>query len=131
MLYLLDTNAFIAFFNDDGSAVARRIRRCNPNEIGISVIVMHELYYGAFNSGRVEKNVSAVDDLQFQVLSFNKEDARHAGEIRASLKKSGSPIGHYDILIAGQARARNLVLITANVREFARVKGLAWQDWSK
>jgi len=131
MLYLLDTNAFIAFFNDDGSAVARRIRRCNPNEIGISVIVMHELYYGAFNSGRVEKNVSAVDDLQFQVLSFNQEDARHAGEIRASLKKSGSPIGHYDILIAGQARARNLVLITANVREFARVKGLAWQDWSK
>jgi tRNA(fMet)-specific endonuclease VapC len=63
------------------------------------------------------------------VLSFDVEDARHAGAIRAELAAAGTPIGPYDALIAGQARARCLVLVTHNVREFARVPGLQVEDW--
>jgi tRNA(fMet)-specific endonuclease VapC len=63
------------------------------------------------------------------VLSFDREDARHAGEIRAMLSAQGTPIGGYDLLIAGQARARNLILVTRNQREFQRVEGLQTENW--
>ena len=70
-----------------------------------------------------------MDALQFEVLVFDTEDARSAGEIRALLGAQGTPIGPYDILIAGQAAARGLVLVTRNRREFTRVTGLEVQDW--
>ena len=58
-------------------------------------------------------------------------DFRAAGTIRAALEAVGKPIGAYDYLIVGQALARQLTLVTANVSEFSRVKGLTWQDWAK
>jgi tRNA(fMet)-specific endonuclease VapC len=73
--------------------------------------------------------VALVDSLQFVVLEFDKEDARQAGEIRALLASRGTPIGPYDVLIAGQAKARNLTLITHNTDEFGRVPGLRFDDW--
>jgi tRNA(fMet)-specific endonuclease VapC len=63
------------------------------------------------------------------VVSFDAEDAQHAGEIRAQLASMGTPIGPYDALIAGQARARQLMLVTHNIREFVRVPGLQVEDW--
>jgi tRNA(fMet)-specific endonuclease VapC len=65
------------------------------------------------------------------VLPFEDEDSRASGSIRAMLEVSGKPIGAYDLLIAGQALARELILVTTNVSEFSRVKGLSWQDWAK
>jgi tRNA(fMet)-specific endonuclease VapC len=65
------------------------------------------------------------------VLPIEFEDAKAAGSIRAALEASGRPIGAYDTLIAGQALARQLTLVTANVSEFSRVRGLSWQDWAK
>jgi tRNA(fMet)-specific endonuclease VapC len=65
------------------------------------------------------------------LLDFDAVDAQPAGPIRAALEALGRPIGAEDLLIAGQARGRNFTLETANITEFARVKGLAWQDWSK
>ena len=67
--------------------------------------------------------------LQLSVVEFDREDARQAGEIRAALAATGTPIGPYDVLIAGQARARDLILITRNVSEFSRVSGLRVEDW--
>jgi tRNA(fMet)-specific endonuclease VapC len=64
-------------------------------------------------------------------LPFDHKDSRAAGSIRASLESVGRPIGGYDYLIAGQALARGMILVTANVSEFSRVKGLSWQDWAK
>ena len=95
----------------------------------MSAVVIHELYYGAFKSQRVEKNVARVDALQFPVLEFDQEDARQAGEVRAHLASKGTPIGPYDVLIAGQARARKLTLVTHNTTEFQRVPGLKVEDW--
>ena len=129
--YLLDTNAVIDLLNDSRSPLARRVRHHKPADVAISSVVMHELYYGAFKSARALHNVALVDALQFAVLEFDREDARHAGEIRAVLAGNDTPVGPYDVLIAGQARARGMTLITRNTREFKRVSGLRSDDWAQ
>ncbi len=89
----------------------------------------HDLYYGAFRSRRRARNLEVVDGLQFEIVAFDREDAQHAGEIRATLAAEGTPIGAYDVLIAGQARSRDLTLVTRNMCEFRRVAGLRLEDW--
>jgi tRNA(fMet)-specific endonuclease VapC len=64
------------------------------------------------------------------ILDYTEQDAQAAGEIRAELERQGQRIGEYDTLIAGQAFSRNLILVTANTREFSRVKGLVVEDWT-
>ena len=64
------------------------------------------------------------------VLPFDDEDARAAGEVRATFEAAGTPIGSYDLAIAGQALRRRSTLVTANVSEFGRVAGLVWEDWA-
>ena len=127
--YLLDANAVIVLLNDATSNTARRLRREKPSEVAISAVVAHELFYGAFRSRRAAQNVALIDALQFSVLELDKEDARQAGAIRALLAAKGTPIGPYDVLIAGQAVARNLILVTHNTQEFGRVPGLQFEDW--
>jgi tRNA(fMet)-specific endonuclease VapC len=129
MRYLLDANAVIALLNDAASLPAQRARREKPGDVAISAIVAHELFYGAFKSRRMAQNVALVDALQFAVLEFDGEDARQAGEVRAFLATKGTPIGPYDVLIAGQAMARNVILVTHNTDEFGCVKGLRVEDW--
>ncbi|GHU39727.1 ribonuclease VapC [Betaproteobacteria bacterium] len=127
--YLLDTNAVIALLGSARNLVQQRLRRHAPEEIAISSIVSHELFYGAFKSQRVENNMARVDGLRFTVLPFDLEDSRAAGEIRAALAKAGTPIGPYDVLIAGQALARDMVLVTHNLAEFRRIDELRLEDW--
>lgn len=127
--YLLDTNAVIALLNNKNSLLAQRVRSHQPMEICISSIIIHELFYGAFKSQRAAHNVALIDNLQFEVLEFDKEDARQAGQIRAILALKGMPIGPYDVLIAGQAKARNLILVTHNIEEFSRVHHLIIENW--
>jgi tRNA(fMet)-specific endonuclease VapC len=129
MLYLLDTNAVIALLNDRSSRTSKRARSHKPADVGISTIVAHELYYGAFKSQRAEANVALVEELQFEVVEFDKEDARQASEIRATLAALGAPIGPYDILIAGQAKSRDLILVSRNTNEFGRVADLRVENW--
>ncbi len=120
----------IAVLKDDLSRLAGRLRRCHPGEVAVSAVVMHELFCGAFKSGSSDRNLRVVDRLAFEVLELTREDAREAGRIRALLAAQGAPIGPYDVLIAGQALARNLVLVTANVSEFSRIPDLRWEYWS-
>jgi tRNA(fMet)-specific endonuclease VapC len=129
MPYLLDTNTVIALLDDTTSKPALRARQETPGDMAISAVVAHELFYGAFKSRRTLQNVALVDALQFLVLEFDKEDARQAGEVRAMLAAKDTPIGPYDVLIAGQALARNLVLVTRDTDEFGRVPGLRIEDW--
>ena len=131
MAYLLDTNAVIAVLKDSGAPMARRLRRHAPAEVFVSAIVLHELFYGAFKSARVARNAALVDGLRFGTLEFSREDARAAGEVRALLATRGTPIRPYDVLIAGQARARGMVLVTRNMAEFTRVPGLLLEDWEE
>ena len=130
MRYLLDSNACIALLNSTSPSLRTRIGRHRPSDIGLSVIVTYELYYGAFKSRRVDRNIELLDRLAFEVVPFDASDARVAGAIRNELEAVGRPIGPYDVLIAGQARARGLALVTANSDEFLRVKDLDCEDWS-
>jgi len=100
----------------------------------VSSIGSFELWYGVWKSARQEFNKRSVETFfsgPVSILAFDDQDARAAGAIRATLEFSAKPIGAYDLLIAGQALQRNLTLVTANVSEFSRVKGLQWQDWAK
>lgn len=89
----------------------------------------HELFYGAFRSRRSRTNLDRVDALRFPIVEFDGDDARQSGAIRAELAAQGTPIGPYDVLIAGQALNRGLTLVTRNLREFGRVAGLRVEDW--
>jgi tRNA(fMet)-specific endonuclease VapC len=129
MRYLLDANVAIALLNDSHSKVALRARQERPGDLVLSAIVAHELFYGAFKSQRAVQNAALVDHLQFAVLEFDKDDARSAGQLRAFLAGQSKPIGPYDALIAGQAMARNLILVTHNMNEFGRVPGLRTENW--
>ncbi|AGW93425.1 MULTISPECIES: type II toxin-antitoxin system VapC family toxin [Cupriavidus] len=128
MKYLLDANAVIAMLKGEPTML-ERLRAHLPSDFGLPSIVAHELFYGAYKSQRAAANLARIEALQFEVVPFDAEDAQHAGEIRAQLAAVGTPIGPYDVLIAGQARARNLILVTHNIREFARVAQLTVEDW--
>lgn len=130
MPYLLDANAVIGLLNKTDSVLLKKLQQYKPSEVSVSSIVIHELYYGAFKSKRAANNVVLVDELQFEVLEFTKDDARAAGEIRAQLAIKGTPIGPYDVLIAGQAKSRDATLVTQNLKEFGRVPGLRVVNWS-
>ena len=136
MSYLLDTNACIALMNGAPAAVRSQFEKAIRGgfQIYMSSVVVFELWYGIAKSGRIETNTQRLEMLLSSsviALPFDNEDARASGSIRATLQAAGRPIGAYDYLIAGQALARQLTLVTANVSEFSRVKGLSWQDWAK
>lgn len=99
--------------------------------VGASSLVMFELMFGAFNSARAAENLNRLAQLAFPILDFDENDAKAAGEIRAALRRAGTPIGPCDLLIAGQAKACGLVLITSNRSEFARVDELRVEDWTQ
>ena len=130
MRYLLDTNACIALLNNSSPLLLARLRRHKPEEVGLPAPVAYELYYGAYKSRHADRNMELLDRIGFEIVSFDASDARMAGAIRSELGAAGRLIGPYDLLIAGQARARRMVLVTANSREFQRVKGLECEDWS-
>jgi tRNA(fMet)-specific endonuclease VapC len=109
--------------------VIARLRQHGADAIGLSSIVVHELHFGACRSERVAANLARLAALPFKVLDFNGDDARAGAQIRLQLQRQGTPIGQYDVLIAGQALARDLTLVTHNTREFQRIPGLRVVDW--
>lgn len=136
MSYLLDTNACIAVISGRPEAVRFRLEEAigAGAPVWMSSIVAFELWYGVAKSSRPEANAHQLDTFLaglVAVLPFEQEDARAAGTLRANLEATGRPIGAYDLLIAGQALRRKLTVVTANVSEFRRVKGLMWEDWAK
>jgi tRNA(fMet)-specific endonuclease VapC len=135
MKYLLDTNACIAIIRDSPESVRLRFRRelSSGAEIYVSSVAAFEFYYGIAKSAYRETNDRSVSGLlssPIVPLDFDVSDAKAAGEIRAVLESRGTPIGVYDLLIAGQALNRGFTLVTANEREFRRVKGLQWENWA-
>ena len=135
MSYLLDTNAVIALLKDEPAIFRKRLRRTVSRgaAIAVSSIVLYELWYGVARSARRRENAERLRVFLsggIEVSAFDEEDAKTAGELRATLEGAGTPIGPYDLLIAAQALRTGATLVTANVAEFTRVPGLQWQDWS-
>ncbi|MBR0956158.1 type II toxin-antitoxin system VapC family toxin [Bradyrhizobium japonicum] len=131
--WLLDTNAVIALVTRRSEPLLRRVESTEPGALAISSIVAHELYFGAYRSQKVEFNLETLRLLfaDLDILDLDRQDARAAGEIRAELARRGTPIGPYDILIAGQAMARGLPLVSNNTAEFQRIAGLRLEDWTR
>lgn len=136
MNYLLDTNACIALINGKPAAVRARFQKVLDAgaRVNVSTVVAFELWYGVAKSAQQESNTSRLETFfagPIGLLPFEEEDAKAAGRIRATMEAAGRPIGAYDLLIAGQALRHRLTLVTANAKEFSRVKGLLWEDWAK
>lgn len=136
MTYLLDTNACIALIEGRPPQVRTRLADAlkSNDELFVSAIAAFELWYGVAKSARPETNARRVTAFfagPVAILPFDDEDAQSAGAIRAAAEKAGKPIGSYDLLMAGQALHHNLTLVTSNVREFRRVRGLVWEDWAR
>jgi tRNA(fMet)-specific endonuclease VapC len=130
----LDTNVVIAVLRQQPAHLLERFTRELPHgTLALSSVVLFELHYGIANSVRREENTERLAvflQAPIAVLPFEPEDAAEAGKLRAELKRAGTPIGPYDVLIAAQARRRRAVLVTANGSEFARVRGLKIEDWT-
>lgn len=128
MSYLLDTNVVVALMAGH-MTVVRSARLVSVGHLSLSAIVLHELYFGAYGGTKTNDTLRRINGLELTILPFDDVDARRAAEIRAVLRREGTPIGPLDTLIAGQALARNLTLVTRNTREFLRVDGLRVENW--
>jgi len=97
----------------------------------ISAVTLGELIYGAERSSQPERNLADIEGLiaRLEVVPFEKHASEHFGQLRAELYRIGQPIGPYDMMIAGHARAMGLILVTNNVKEFERVAGLRFENW--
>jgi tRNA(fMet)-specific endonuclease VapC len=130
----LDTNVLIALLNNRPAKVRERFEAARLASICMSMIVYHELMYGAAASERRQENEEKlalfIASSGLVLLPFEEPDAREAADIRAYLRKIAMPIGPYDMLIAAQARRAGATLVTANGREFNRVQGLMIIDWA-
>jgi tRNA(fMet)-specific endonuclease VapC len=136
MNYMLDTSACVALLRNNPEQTRLQAKRAlkRGSSLAVSSIVMHELWYGAFKSSRVEENVWRLRAFltgNVEILAFDDEDARIAGRIRADLESEGKRIGAYDTLIGGQCLRHELTLVTHNQAEFSRIRGLKWVDWTK
>jgi len=132
----LDTNVAIALLNSRQPQVRARFDAAlaAATPLAMSVVVYHELMFGAANSAQRQANEDKVAIFiaagAIALLTFAEDDAREAADIRAHLKRQGAPIGPYDVLIAAQARRSGATLVTANTSEFERVPGLAVVNWA-
>ena len=136
MTYLLDTNACIALINAKPLSVRARLQKALDGgaRAAVSTVAVFELWYGVVKSARPAFNAERVRIFlsgPLTLLPLEEGDARAAGEIRAALEAVGRPMGAYDLLLAGQASHRKFTLVTANTKEFVRVRGLLCEDWAK
>jgi len=130
LTHLIDSDVVIRALRGPGPALAAKLL-AHDGQLGVSSVSVAELTYGALRSARRDEALEAVEGFldRVVVLEIDEQAGRVAGAVRAELAARGTPIGSYDLLIAGQARSLGLVVATGNVREFRRVKGLGVESW--
>lgn len=129
--YLLDSNIIVAGIRGEPRALLNRLTGLAPSRLLLSSVVRAELLYGAEKAqrGAQARAALAVFVEGMTLASFDDADAEAYGRVRAALERKGASIGPMDLLVAAQAVARELTLVTGNVREFRRVQGLACENW--
>jgi tRNA(fMet)-specific endonuclease VapC len=129
-MYVLDTNILIYFFKGLGN-VKQNLLEKPPKDIGVPTIVFYELEVGIKKSESPGKRIKQLNDFisTVNVLPFSQAEAQASAKIRVQLEKKGTPIGPYDILIAGTALANRATLVTHNLGEFCRIENLNVIDW--
>lgn len=131
MKYMLDTNICIYIIRHKPESVIKRFLEHDPEELCVSAITYAELMHGVEKSQTVERNRIAMSLLlsAITILDSDSYAAEVYGSIRVDLEKKGTPIGPMDLLIAGHAKAAQLILVTNNTKEFSRVEGLEVENW--
>jgi tRNA(fMet)-specific endonuclease VapC len=127
---MLNTNIISDLIRNPQGKAARRIAKAGEDNICTSIVVAAELRYGCAKSGS-ERLHKAVEDLlgEIAVLPFDVSADTEYGNIRAALEAAGKPIGSNDLLIAAHAAATGATIVTANVEEFKRIRGLKVENW--
>ena len=130
--YLLDTNIVIYTMKNRPRQEKSHFQK-HEGEMCISAVTLGELVFGAEHSQQVERNLADIQALvaRLEVLPLDTKAAYHFGQVRAALYTIGQPIGPYDMLIAGHARASGLILVTNNINDFERVPGLLLENWTE
>ena len=133
MKYMLDTNICIYTIKHKPPEVIKAFLCHEPDDMCISSITYGELMHGVEKSQAVERNRAAITLFlsAISILPFDSDAAEEYGAVRADLERKGTPIGPMDMLIAGHARSRGLILVTNNTRELFRVNELEVEDWTK
>lgn len=131
MHYLLDTNICIYLIKKRPLEVLDQFRQHPLHDVAISTITLFELEYGAQKSQQIKRTQKALAKffLPLTILDIDRPAAADAAIIRAKLESNGTPIGPYDLLIAGLARSRKMTLVTNNTKEFERVDDLLLENW--
>ncbi len=129
--YLLDTDTCIYWLNGK-TTVRNKLLAVDFSEIAICEITVAELYFGAYNSSKIDKNLTSAETFikSMIVFSFNNEILKKFGELKAHLRKSGTPVADFDLLIASVALTENLILVTNNTRHYDRISHLTIENWS-
>lgn len=129
-MYLLDSDICVRILRNRAATLEPRLK-AHAEALFTSTVVRQELMHGALMSERPTDQRAAVEALldRLQVLDFGEAAADHAADIKADLQRRGLMIGANDLLIAGHARSRALIVVTGNLREFGRVDGLRCEDW--
>jgi tRNA(fMet)-specific endonuclease VapC len=128
--YLLDTNIVSDLIRNPQGKAAKRIAKLGEDNICTSIIVAAELRYSCAKSGS-KRLLKAVEDLlgEINVLPFDVPADAEYGGIRRELEAAGKPVGGNDLLIAAHACAIGATIVTANVDEFRRIRGLKVENW--
>jgi tRNA(fMet)-specific endonuclease VapC len=130
--YMLDTNILIYTIRNRPKKVRDAFKK-HADYLAMSAVTLGELIYGAEKSAQSVRNLADIEALaaRMDVVPFDSQAAIHFGQVRAELAKSGKLIGPFDLMIAGHARSRGLILVTNNLREFKRVPGLRVENWAR
>ena len=129
-MYILDTNTLIYYFKGMGN-VSQNLLSKSPQNIGVPAIVLYELEVCIAKSDSPKKRMKQLQEIisLINIIPFSEKEAKVSASIRAILEKKGTPIGPYDILIAGTALAHQAVLVSRNTSEFERVDKLQIENW--
>lgn len=127
----LGSSICIYIINKKPSSLVSKIGSKRPEEIAISTVTIAELEYGIEKSFRPYRNRAALLEflIHFMILDFDQIAYLYYGKIRSSLESKVMPLGPMDLLLAAQARSRNLVLVTNNEKEFRRIADLRIENW--
>lgn len=133
MQYVLDTNICIYIIKRSPEHVYERFNSLSVGDVAISAITYSELQYGVWNSSQPDKNCIALATFlsPIEIIDFPAGAAVVYGKLRTDLKKAGTPIGSFDLLIATHALYQKKILVTNNVKEFKRIPGLRIENWVK
>lgn len=131
MRYLLDSDVLIAGLKGEPASLLNRLAGFASERMCLSSVVLAELLTGAEKSRTPEASKAALEVITvgMEIVPFDADAAHAYGRIRAELETKGQSIGPLDLLIAAQALSRKLVLVTGNMREFRRVRGLRLENW--